>query len=572
MARQAIGALLLLSVAGSIGGLTAHAAGPEANRSASIIHRISSANERQQMVVNTSRILTLERTIPQAQVNNPDILSLTPLSPNEIQLAAKKAGVTQVNLWDEDNNIFTVDVVVYGDTRELEMILSETFPNASLKLRGYADSVLISGFVDQAHDVTSIVQIAETFYPNKVTTSLQVGGVQQVLLHVKVMEVSRTKMRSLGFDWSYISGANVVTSGAAGLISAATPANGTDLASITTAGSPNFLFNVINGPNTFFGVLEAMRRDNMAKLLAEPTLVTVSGRPASFQSGGEVPVTTGGSLGVPSNTVYKPYGTQVDFVPIVLGNGRIRLEIRPEVSEIDGARGTDDQPAFRNRRVDTGVEMEAGQTLAIAGLIQTRIESSRQGLPWVSELPYVGAAFRRTEEERNEVELLILVTPELVAGMDADQVPECGPGMQTTSPSDWELFMKGYIEVPNCCSTCSGQGCTECDGMTHGNANMPQLMDSGEGRVIEMHEIPSPQPQHSPAPAPTRPSAPVQERNAAPAVPQVPPAASAASHRQARPIGPTATSAPKALPVSTSSTTSSGLPGLIGPIGYDSAR
>lgn len=377
MVRQAIGALVFSFIAGSMLGLPIPAAETDANRSGSIIHRIHSASERQQLVVNTSRILTLDRKIPQAQVNNPEILDLTPLSPTEIQLAAKKAGVTQVNLWDEDNRIYTVDVIVYGDTRELELILSEQFPNASLKVRGYADSVLVSGYVDQAHDVPSIIQIAETFYPNKVTSRLQVGGVQQVLLHVKVMEVSPTKLRALGFDWSYISGANFITSTAAGVLSAVTD-NPAELGG-------NFRFNVINGPTTFFGVLEAMRHDNMAKLLAEPTLVTVSGRPASFQCGGEVPVVTGGAVGVSPNTTYKPYGTQVDFVPIVLGNGRIRLEVRPEVSEIDASRGTADQPAFRNRRVDTGVEMEAGQTLAIAGLIETKIESSRQGLPWISE-------------------------------------------------------------------------------------------------------------------------------------------------------------------------------------------
>ncbi|MHB8902301.1 MAG: type II and III secretion system protein family protein [Thermoguttaceae bacterium] len=562
MARHAIGALLLLSIAGSTWGLAVQASETVANRSASIIHRINSANERQEMVVNTSRILTLERKIPQAQVNNPDVLDLTPLSPTEIQLAAKKAGVTQVNLWDENNNIFTVDVIVYGDTRELEMILSEQFPNASLKVRGYADSVLVSGFVDQPHDVTSIVQIAQTFYPNKVTTRLQVGGVQQVLLHVKVMEVSRTKLRALGFDWTYLSGANQITSAAAGLISAVTPADGDTPSSVT--GSGNFRFNVINGPTTFFGVLEAMRRDNMAKLLAEPTLVTVSGRPASFQSGGEVPVVTGGGLGVPSNTVYKPYGTQVDFVPIVLGNGRIRLEIRPEVSEIDGARSVDGQPAFRNRRVDTGVEMEAGQTLAIAGLIQTRIEEERRGIPWVSELPYVGAAFRRTEEERNEVELLILVTPELVAGMDADQVPECGPGMQTASPNDWELYLRGYVEVPNCCPACQGKGCAKCADAVPGDGKLPPMIDGGEGRVIEMKEIPTPDSGPVPAPEAVPPASPAPS-------PVAPSAASATAPSRARSGGPTGSSVPKTLPVSAGGGPAAQLPGPIGPFGYDSA-
>ena len=188
MSRQALSAMLFFLIAGSM--LAVPVAASAETNAASIIHRINSSNEQQEMMVNSSRILTLERKIPQAQVNNPEILTLTPLSPTEIQLAARKAGVTQVNLWDENNQIFTVDVVVYGDTRELQMILDEQFPNASLKVRGISSGVLISGFVDQPYDVQAIVQIAEQFYPQKVSTRLQVGGVQQVLLHVKVMEVS----------------------------------------------------------------------------------------------------------------------------------------------------------------------------------------------------------------------------------------------------------------------------------------------------------------------------------------------------------------------------------------------
>lgn len=535
MFRQALRALLFVSTAGSI--LTVVATAFAETNTSSIIYRINSSNERQEMMVNTSRILTLERKIPQAQVNNPDILALTPLSPTEIQLAAKKAGVTQVNLWDENNQIFTVDVVVYGDTRELQMIFDEQFPNASLKVRGIAEGVLISGFVDQPHDVQAIVQIAEQFYPKRVSTRLQVGGVQQVLLHVKVMEVSRTKLRALGFDWAYLSGPTQIVSAAAGIIGAATDGG------VPGEGGSNFRFNVVSGSSTFWGFLEAMRRDNMAKLLAEPTLVTVSGRPAYFQSGGEVPVTTGGGLGVPANTVYKPYGTQINFVPIVLGNGRIRLEVRPQVSEVDASRGLNDQPAFRTRQVDTGVEMKAGQTLAIAGLIQNRVESERQGLPWISELPYIGAAFRSTREEMNEVELIILVTPELVEGMEADQVPPCGPGMQTTSPDDPELYLKGYLEVPFCCD---GRGCPQCAGATV----MPGMIGSEGGQAVEPGQLRSPAvPQSSPPQAPT-----------------LPPASAS------RPITRTATPLPPARPVPPAASSVQPLPGLIGPVGYDQVR
>ncbi len=145
------------------------------------------------------------------------------------------------------------------------------------------------------------------------------------------------------------------------------------------------------------------------------------------------------------------YGTQIDFVPIVLGNGRIHLDVRPTISEIDPSLTVQGIPGLMERDAETGVELQAGQTLAIAGLVQSRTESSNHGLPWISEVPYLGLPFRKVHEQTNEIELLILVTPELVEPMDANEVPPCGPGMQTTSPSDWELFMKGHLEVPKCC-------------------------------------------------------------------------------------------------------------------------
>ena len=208
-----------------------------------------------------------------------------------------------------------------------------------------------------------------------------------------------------------------------------------------------------------------MREDKLLKILAEPTLVTISGRPASFLVGGEIPITVPQSLGT-STIEYKRYGTQLDFVPIVLGNGKVRLEVRPKISDLDWANsivinGTT-VPGLKSREVETGVEMNAGQTLAIAGLVQTRVESERRGLPWVSDVPYLGVAFRRMKDENNEIELLILVTPELVDPLNPHEVPRCGPGMDTASPSDCELYLKGYLEVPRCCPNCGGDGCAEC--------------------------------------------------------------------------------------------------------------
>jgi pilus assembly protein CpaC len=262
-------------------------------------------------------------------------------------------------------------------------------------------------------------------------------------------------LRRLGFDFAKMTGSNLVVSSPSGLISSVTGG------SITTSGNPTFLFNVGNAGSAFFGVMDALRQDGLSKVLAEPNLVAISGRPAYFLEGGEFGYQLNGGITGPT-VQFKDYGTRVDFVPIVMGNGRIRLEVRPSVSEIDASLSVGGIPALKVREAETGVEMKAGQTLAIAGLVQQVTDSSNAGLPWISELPYVGTPFRHVQEQTNEVELLIMVTPELVDALDASQVPPCGPGMETASPSDWELFFKGHLEVPVCCNKGSGGNCNSC--------------------------------------------------------------------------------------------------------------
>jgi len=295
------------------------------------------------------------------------------------------------------------------------------------------------------------------YYP-KVLNNITVGGVQQVKLHVKVMEVSRTKLRTMGFDFATTNGSDFLVSSISGLISAADASVG-----IPVGAGDSVRFGIVDGNNKFFGFLEALRKDNLMKILAEPTVVTISGRAATFKVGGEIPILVPQSLGTVS-IEYKNYGTQVDVVPIVLGNGRIRLEVRPRVSELDDTRGVVINniivPGIRIREVDTGVEMRSGQTMALGGLVQNRVEAETKGLPYLSDLPYVGAPFRRVSEEINEIELLIMVTPELVSPMEAYEVPPCGPGMNTASPRDCDLYWRGHIEVPSCgpCGIGNGQG------------------------------------------------------------------------------------------------------------------
>jgi pilus assembly protein CpaC len=412
-------------------------------------YHVTGIDDHLKMVVNSSRFLVLNKKIPQVQVNNPDVLDVMPMSPNQVQISAKRTGVTQVNLWGEDKRIYTVNVVVTGDAAELTQTLRELFPRASLTVVPVnGNSVVISGYVDQQDAVPKIVSVAGKYFPD-VINNMTVSGVQQGMLHVKVFEISRTKLRNMGFDFANVSGSGTLFwSGVNGLLSSA---SGAPFGGPAAGSAPDNVFKFsTGGANAFYGVLNALREDDLAKLDAEPDLVAISGRPAYMLVGGEIGYQVTNAL---SGTMvgFKEYGTRLDFVPIVLGNGRMHIDLRARVSALDAANSAGGIPALTTRETETGVELRAGQTLAIAGLIQRTTEAENHGLPWISEIPYVGVPFRSVSHSTNEIELLVLVTPEIVDGMNPGQVPTCLPGMQTSDPSDWELFFKGHLEVPNCC-------------------------------------------------------------------------------------------------------------------------
>jgi pilus assembly protein CpaC len=436
-----------LAVAACLVGMTAHAQ----TQTQPVTFNVSSNTQKLEMTVNTSRILTLEHSVPRMLVNNTDVIRATPLSPNKVQLSAVKTGATQVNFWDEKERVYTVDIVVLADVGDLQRVLEAEFPEASLQLRPTNTSVIISGYVPQPEMVGAIVRIAEDYYP-RVINRLTVGGVQQIMLKVKVMEVSRTKLRRLGVNWTATNGSNFLSQTVGGVIAASSPTEG----STVTLG-------LVNNSNSFEAYINALQKHDLIKLLAEPTLVTTSGRPASFNSGGQFPILVPQSLGTVT-VQFREFGTRVDFVPLVLGNGAVRLEVRPAISELDQSRGVIANgtaiPAIRERWLDTAVEMRAGQTMALGGLIYQRTEAAKQGIPYLGDLPWVGAGFRTVKEEFNELELLVLVTPEFVDAMDPEEVPACGPGQATESPCDKDLYWKGLIEVPKGYGqSCEGNNC-----------------------------------------------------------------------------------------------------------------
>jgi pilus assembly protein CpaC len=271
---------------------------------------------------------------------------------------------------------------------------------------------------------------------------------------VVVARVARSELRQMGFGFfengqHHKFDSTLGQSFAANAI--ATPIFPNETNSLVSGGA-NLILGFVNDEQEFIGFLQALRTEGLAKILAEPRLVALSGRPASFLDGGEqaVPIPAGlGQVGVQ----FEEFGTRLNFIPVVLGNGKIHLEVEPEVSNLDPASGVNIQgtvvPGRITQRVHTTVEMEDGQTLLIGGLIQHTVNAQDVKVPVVGDLPFIGAAFSSKSFNEEEHELVVLVTPHLVDPMSCDQLPKYLPGQETRSPDDFELFLEGILEAPH---------------------------------------------------------------------------------------------------------------------------
>ncbi len=404
------------------------------------------------MIHLDTRVVELANRIKIVDGFNAQTLSVNALSPHRIRLRAESPGVTTLKLIDEFDSVYVIELFVEPDTRELQSYLERLFPGTSVKAIGLRDGVVLRGWVTDPTQIPQIIDVAEQFYPI-VHSQMNVGGVSQVQLHVKIMEVQRSKIRDLGFNFLALGQQYAVASTPGGIapLSAMTAPFGGPPAITAGAGDAELTFAITGSSDIFRGFLKALQTEALAKVLAEPTLVTTSGRPATMLSGGEFPVLVPQGVGATS-IEWKQFGVRMEAVPIVLGNGRLRLDIAPEVSAIDVSNAVSVDgfvvPGLTVRRVNTQVEMRFGETLMIGGLISTARTGTTQKIPFLGELPWIGAAFSRKTYKDGETELLILVTPQMVAPMAPGQVPPGGPGFHTDAPTDHELYLDGLLEVP----------------------------------------------------------------------------------------------------------------------------
>jgi pilus assembly protein CpaC len=413
-----------------------------------------------------SKLLRTKVDVYRTAVVDSGICDVVQFTPREVSIIGKGQGATHVTFWFSDGEhrpvTYLVRVAPDPEVKEqrqaeyqvLEEVLAELFPESKVRLTPVADKLIVRG---QARDAAEAAQILAVIrgeavigrgvaegqaadpllheetnrqsLATEVINMLQVPGEHQVALRVKIAELDRSAARNFGVDVD----ASIAVSGGQLIVQS--------LLNQLSGGTASILGNFDN-EDINFGI-HYLEQHGVVRMLSEPTLVTLSGRPASFVAGGEFAVpTTVGVEGVAAVTTdFRAFGVIITFLPTVLDKDHVRLEVAPEFSQLDddltSAGGT---PGLTTRAVTTTVEMREGQTLAIAGLLDDSMEGNNRG-----NLPLIGHLFGRRDMTRNETELIILVTPELVHPIEPEAVPPL-PGFDVTEPTNAEFYLKGQIE------------------------------------------------------------------------------------------------------------------------------
>lgn len=418
-----------------------------------------------EIVLGSSRLITMPHSIPRVVIEDPSIISATPLAKDQILIRALQAGVTGIGLIDVNERSYTVEVNVVSDVRQLQAVINHTFPTANVTVRPLKESIVLVGTVPSPEMAAQVVDVAMQFSEN-VFQNLQVSGAQNIALKMKIYEVSRTKLRRIGADWQFSNNRFAIMQGAGDLIDMAanqargyipnpagnqlTPTMVDSDGQIFATGGDTVRTNIIRGNSQLTTAIEFLEQHDAARLVDEPTIVTLNGRPAEFLSGGEIPILVNGGLGV-ATVEFRPFGTKVDFLPIALGDGRMRIDLRYEVSQLaQGLSGDTNTPGFTVSRTNVAAEMTAGHTLAIAGVVKEQAKTTKRGLPGLMHAPWIGSAFSKNRDEMAETELLVIATPNFIGEVDPSLLPTHGPGQNSQEPLNKEFYGRGYVEVPRC--------------------------------------------------------------------------------------------------------------------------
>jgi pilus assembly protein CpaC len=410
---------------------------------------VASEVQRFELGVGKSKVVDLTTAIKRASLANPEVADTVVLSPKQIYLTGKAIGVTTLTLWKENGELFSAfDVTVSPDLSRLREQLHKILPDEQgILVTAAHDHLTLSGTISNLARQSRALEIAEPYAPKKVVNLLQVGGAQQVMLEVRVAEMDRNLIRRIGVNMAGVDQAGNFGVTALNSITTLTGSGSSGPLGQLVTGAVNALVRFQTGDITWTGFIDALKQEDVIKVLAKPTLVAVSGQEAQFLSGGEFPFPVPQSLGLVT-IQYKKFGVGLSFTPTVLANNRISMAVAPEVSELDFANALQFQgftiPTIATRRATTVVELADGQSFAIAGLLRDNVRETVQKFPVLGDIPVLGALFRSSRFVKNQTELVIIVTPHFVKPMDVAQLAL--PTDTFVEPNDWEFYLMGWTD------------------------------------------------------------------------------------------------------------------------------
>jgi pilus assembly protein CpaC len=415
--------------------------------------------------VGKGELLRLDRDADTVFVADPDIADVRVKTARLIYIFGKAPGETSLYAVDAEQHVITnKPVVVKRNIARLQAAIDQMVPDGSVDVKAVDESLVLSGHVETPGESEEARRVARNFVTDdkQLINHISVDAPSQVNLRVRIAEVQHNVVKQLGINWDVI---GHIGSFAMGLATGSPAVSGLAAGSTTplnfitrNAGVGGTTDSIFGGVNTTTlavdSVIDALDQNGLVNILAEPNLTAASGETASFLAGGEFPIPVpqpGSSGSAPTITItYKQFGVALAFTPVILAGGRISLRVRPEVSQIT----TNGQvqingfsiPALSTRRAETTIELGSGQTFAIGGLLQNNISDTINKVPGLNELPILGALFRSTQFQRNETELVILVTPYLVRPVSDKRLATPRDGY--TPPNDAEMVFRGITERP----------------------------------------------------------------------------------------------------------------------------
>jgi pilus assembly protein CpaC len=409
--------------------------------------------DRLQLVVGKSITLKSPQSVKRISVAAPDIADIILISPREVYITGKSPGVTNLTLWQNKKIVSIYDLEVSYDVSGLKQKLAAVLPDEKdMSVFAAGDSVTLAGRISSTANLSQAIALAKAYAPEgNVNNLLEVAGIHQVMLEVRVAEISKLLLKQLGVNFTYTNGTDFGMNSINQLIKLVEPDDANLAAGplgLLVSPAANAFFRFSDGSSSWTTFIDALKTDGMLKVLAEPTLIALSGETANFLAGGEFPVPVPQGLGTVA-IEYKPYGVGLSFTPTVLSEKKISIKVSPEVSELDFSTAVDIEgftvPGLTTRRAATVVDLADGQSFAIAGLLSETVRDSYSRYPALGDIPILGTLFRSRKFQKQETELVIVVTPRLVKPLDLEE--QSLPTDFYIEPDDADIFLWGLMQA-----------------------------------------------------------------------------------------------------------------------------